>query len=248
METGKLTVEHRKTTGKNEARRLRAAGKVPGICYGKGAEPLPISLDAKELKKALDPEKRQNTVIHLTVAGDGGKTLTVMLKDYQVDPLRQEVEHVDLVVVDVTKDVTVEVPVVVAGKAVGVVDGGQLHIVHRTLSVVCKPEDIPTKLTVDVTPLKIGDVIHVGEMTFPKGVKAVYGASEAVVSVVAPKAEKTAAEEQAAAEAAAAAAAPGAEGAVAAAPAAAGAAPAAAAPAKGGEAKAEAKPAKEAKK
>ncbi len=243
METGKLTVEHRKTTGKNEARRLRAAGKVPGICYGKGAEPLPIILDAKELKRALDPEKRQNTVIHLTVAGDGDKRLTVMLKDYQVDPLRQEVEHVDLVMVDVTKDVTVEVPVVVTGKAIGVIDGGQLHIVHRTLSVVCKPEDIPTKLTVDVTALKIGDVIHVGEMTLPKGIKAVYGASEAVVSVVAPKAEKVA-EEAAAAEAAAAAAVPGAEGAAAAPVAGA----AAAAPAKGGEAKTEAKPGKEAKK
>jgi large subunit ribosomal protein L25 len=244
METGKLTVEHRKTTGKNEARRLRAAGRVPGICYGKDAQPLPISLVAKELKKALDPEKRQNTVIHLTVAGDGGKELTVMLKDYQVDPLRQEVEHVDLVVVDVTKDVTVDVPLVVVGKAIGVVDGGQLHIVHRTVPVVCKPEDIPTKLSVDVTALKIGDVLHVGEMTLPKGIKVVYTASEAIVSVVAPKAEKTAAEETAAAEAAAAAA--GAEGA--AAVPAAGAAAAAAAPAKGGEAKAEVKPAKEAKK
>jgi large subunit ribosomal protein L25 len=241
METGKLTVEHRTSTGKNEARRLRAAGKVPGICYGKGVEPVLISLNAKELKKALDPEKRQNTVIRLTLAGEGAKELTVMLKDYQVDPLRQEVEHVDLVVIDVTKDVTVEIPLLVTGKAIGVIDGGQLHIVHRTLSVTCKPEDIPTKLTVDVSALTIGDVIHVGEMTLPKGVKAVYTASEAVVSVVAPKAEKVTAEDTAAAEAAAAAAVT-AEGA-----AAAPAAGAAAAPAKG-DAKAEAKGGKEAKK
>src|SRR5215475_2689831 len=156
MEIGKLTVEHRTSTGKNEARRLRAEGKVPGICYGKGTEPVLIALDPKDLKKALDPEKRQNTVIHLTVSGKGTE-LTVMLKDYQVDALRRDVEHVDLVIIDPNKEVTVQVPVVVTGKAQGVIDGGQLHIVHRTMPVICKPGDIPTKLVVDVTPLKIGD-------------------------------------------------------------------------------------------
>src|SRR6516162_2452191 len=101
MDTGKLTVEYRKGTGKNEARRLRAAGRVPGICYGAGGQPMPITLSAKELKKALDPVKRQNTVIQMTVTGDGEKKdLTVMLKDYQVHAIRRDVEHVDLVVID----------------------------------------------------------------------------------------------------------------------------------------------------
>src|SRR5262249_7577488 len=73
MDFGKLTVEYRKGTGKTEARRLRASGLVPGICYGPGGQPVPISLSARELKKALHPEKRQNTVIHVTVnGGDGG--------------------------------------------------------------------------------------------------------------------------------------------------------------------------------
>jgi large subunit ribosomal protein L25 len=81
MDIGKLIVEYRGTTGKNEARRLRATGKVPGICYGRGAEPLPISLDPSALKKSLDPEKRKNTVIRMTVAGapGGARELTVML-------------------------------------------------------------------------------------------------------------------------------------------------------------------------
>src|SRR5205814_1932461 len=110
-----------KNTGKNEARRIRAAGKVPGICYGIGQTPLTISLEARALKHALHPEKRQNTVIQMTVTGgDGGaKELTVMLKEYSIDKIRREVQHVDLVVVDVKKDVTVDVPIILTGKAAG---------------------------------------------------------------------------------------------------------------------------------
>jgi large subunit ribosomal protein L25 len=241
MDIGKLSVEFRQDTGKNVARRLRAAGRVPGICYGKGTAPVPISLSVRELKKALHPEKRQNTVIHMTVNGvDGGsQQLTVMLKDYAIDAIRRDVQHVDLVVVDVTKDVTVEIPVVLTGKAVGIVEGGQLHTVRRTITVTCKPEDIPVKIEVDISPLALGDVLHVSDVKLPAGVKAALPPTEPLASIVAPQKEKTPAEE--AAEAAAA------EGAAA--------APAAAAPAAGGKegakpeaAKAEAKPAKEAKK
>src|SRR5262249_38331306 len=160
-----LTVEYRKETGKNETRRLRASGRVPGICYGPGAKPVPITLSARELKKALDPEKRRNTVIQMTVTGDGeARQFTVMLKDYQVDAIRRDVQHVGLVVVDVNKAVTVEVPVLLTGKPQGIVDGGQLHTVHRTLPVSCKPADIPVKIEVDISHLKLGEVLHVSEM------------------------------------------------------------------------------------
>jgi large subunit ribosomal protein L25 len=246
MDTGKLTVEYRKNTGKNESRRLRASGRVPGICYGNGTTPTPIHLEARELKRALDPEKRQNTVINLTVnGGEGGpQQLTVMLKHYDVDAIRRDVEHVDLVVIDVNKEVTVEVPVVLTGKAVGIVEGGQLHTVHRSIAVSCKPADIPVKIVADISPLKIGDVLHVSDIQLPSGVKAALPPTEAVASIVAPQKEKTAAEE--AAEAAAAEGAAPAAGAAAAAPAAGDKAAAPAAAAAG--AKAEAKPAKEAKK
>jgi large subunit ribosomal protein L25 len=192
METGKLTVEYRTSSGKNEAKRLRASGRVPGICYGSGSTPLPISLVAKELKKALDPEKRQNTVIHVTVNGaeGGNKELTVMLRDYQTNALRGDVEHVDLVVVDLQKDIVVDVPIVLTGKAVGVVDGGQLHTEHRTLAVSCKPSDIPAKIVADITALKVGDALHVSDLQLPAGVKPKLPPGESVASVVAPKVEK----------------------------------------------------------
>ncbi len=246
MDFGKLTVEYRKNTGKNEARRLRALGRVPGICYGKGHEPLPITLEARELKRALHPEKRQNTVINMTVNGtDGGtRELTVMLRDYAVDAIRRDVQHVDLVVIDVDKEVTIEVPISMHGKPAGFVDGGQLHTVLRQLKVICKPNDIPVRIDVDISPLKLGDVLHVSDLGLPAGVRAAVPGTEPVASITAPQKEKAAEETTEVAAEAAAAPAAGAAG-----------AKGAAAPAKGGAApakaeagKADAKPAKEAKK
>ena len=89
MDVGKLSVEVREGSGKGVSRRLRLEGKVPGVVYGKGVEPIMLAVDPKALKKALDPVKKQNTVIELSIAG--GKTLTVMLKDYEFHKIRQEI-------------------------------------------------------------------------------------------------------------------------------------------------------------
>ncbi len=236
MEVGKLTVEIRTVTGKNESRRLRLQGKVPGVCYGKGVEPMMLTVDPKALKKSLDPAKRQNTVIEMTIEGQS-KTITVMLKDYDYDKIRQEIEHVDLLAIDVNKEVHIEVPLVLTGKSQGITDGGQLTIAHRKLMVVCKPSDIPAKIEADITTLGMGQALHVSDLILPTGVKAGMAAGEAIASIVAPRAEKVEAKaEEAAADAAVNAAA-------------AGASPGAkAAEAKAGEAKAGAAPAKEEKK
>jgi large subunit ribosomal protein L25 len=229
MEVGKLTVEFRKDQGKGAARRLRATGKVPGVCYGKGVEPLALALDPKALKRALDPQKRQNTVISMTVTGAGAdRVLTVMLKDYQYHAIRHDVEHVDLIAIDPSKDVRVSVPLVLVGKAKGIVDGGQLHTVLRELAIVCRPDLIPAKLEGDVSNLGMGDVLHVSDIKLPEGVKAAVAPTDAVASVVAPHEEKEVKPAEAVAEGAAAPAAGQA------------AAPAGAA---GGDKKAEAKPA-----
>ena len=216
MEVGKLTVEVRTVLGKNESRRLRATGKVPGVIYGKGMEPMLLSVDPKALKASLDPAKRQNTVIDLTI--DGGqsdkKSFTVMLKEYQFDRIRQEIEHVDLLAIDVDKEVHVEVPLVYTGKAQGVIDGGQLTIAHRHLTVICKPALIPAKIEADVTGLGLGQALHTSDLKLPMGVRAGLAAGEGLASVVAPRAEKVEAKaEEAAADAAVNAAAAGAAGA-----------------------------------
>lgn len=246
MEVGKLTVEVRSTVGhKGASRGLRAQGKVPGVCYGASVDgkiaPLPIIIDVKQLRGALDPVRKQNTVIDLTIQSEGGKTtsLHALVKEYQLHPLRREITHVDLLAIDPNKEVLADVPLEFIGKPKGAIDGGQIRIVLRKLEIRAKPSDIPVKLTVDVSPLEIGDVIHVSTIALPAGVTSVTLRDLAVVTCAAPELDVVVAPVDGAAPAEGAAAAPAAG--AAAAPAAGGkaAAPAAggkAAPAAGGKA------------
>ncbi len=254
MSTGQLTVTLRNTSGKGPARQLRASGKVPGVFYGASTDgpisPFQIAVDVKALKAALDPVRRQNTVISVTIE-DGGKTvrtLSALLKDYQLDPVRRDVTHVDLLAIDPAKEVQASVPLEFTGKPKGVIDGGVIHTVMRSIEVRCKPSDIPVKLPLDISPLEIGDVLHVSDIQLPAGVIAVTGGRDAVVSMQAPEKEEVVATTDAAAAPAEGAAAAGAAAGAkpGAAPAAAGAKPGAAPAAAGKDAKAApaAKPAK----
>lgn len=218
MEVGKLEAQIRKDHGKGHAHKLRDAGRIPAVCYGGGERPISLALDPRALKDALDPEKRQNTVITMTVKGDGAdRLMTVMLKDYQTDPLKNTVLHADFVRVDLTKEIHVTVPLLITGKAVGVTVGGILHQVFRMVDVACLPDRIPNKLEVDVSELNIGDAVKVTDVKVTEGVRILLDAKQSVAVVVAPKEEK--AEEAAvegAVEGAEGAAVPGAEGAAAA--------------------------------
>jgi len=174
MEIGKLNAQYRTDFGKGAARKLRQMGLIPGVCYGNNIDkPHPITLSPKALKESLDPEKRHNTVIDLDIEGLENKTtIKVMLKDYQIDPIRRDVLHVDLIAIDENKLVEVEVPIELTGKAKGIVEGGQLHMVRHTFHIRCKPADIPAKIQVDVTEMDIGSVLHISDVTFPEGVIA----------------------------------------------------------------------------
>ncbi len=188
MPVGELSVEVRTGHGKGAARRLRASGKIPAICYGAGRDPLPISLAPKALVDALDPQKRRNTLIHMKI--EGGETLTVMLKDYQVDPVKNVPEHADFITVDLGREVHVTVPVVLVGKSIGVKEGGIMHQVHRMLAIAAKPGAIPAHIEVDVTALAVGDAFHVRDLKLTEGVRALLEGSDTITVVVAPKEEK----------------------------------------------------------
>jgi large subunit ribosomal protein L25 len=213
-QVGKLTVSLRKHSGKGAAIKLRQTGKVPGVCYGASPEgriePLPIVVDVKALRAALDPVRKQNTVIDLTIDGtDGGaRKLHALVKEYQIHPLRRDITHVDLLAIDPNKEVRADVPLEFVGKPKGAIEGGMLRIVLRALEVLAKPNDIPVKLTIDVSQLDIGDVIHVSAIALPNGVEAVTGRDLAVVTVAKPEEEKVEAAAAGAPDAAAAGAAP----------------------------------------
>jgi large subunit ribosomal protein L25 len=232
MEFAKVNVDVRAAAKKGGARKVRSAGQVPGVLYGRQREPIAVTFNEKELMTSLDKEKRRNTVLKLTIR-DAGKSeeVTAMVRDAQINPLSRRLVHVDFLAVDLNAEVQVTVPLVLIGKAVGVTNGGNLHQSMHMIPIAAKPAAIPTKLEVDVSTLDIGDALHVSDLKLGDGVRVALDAKEAIASVVAPKAEKV--EEVAAAPV---------EGAVpaegAAAPAAGGAAPAAgaaAAPAAGGK-------------
>lgn len=191
MEVGKLTVQRRHTTGKGTARQLRAQGLVPGVCYGGNLEaPIHLTLSPKALKASLDPVRKANTVITLTVE-DAGKSNEViaMLKDYTVHPTRRDVTHVDLIAIDPNAFVEVEVPVILAGKFAGLIKGGQLNVVRHEIEVRCLPTNIPNRIDHDIHALDIGDVVHVSDLVLPEGVTAVSSPRLTIATCVATEAD-----------------------------------------------------------
>jgi large subunit ribosomal protein L25 len=132
----------------------------------------------------------------LTIEGGAApRSLHALVKDFQLDAIRRDVTHVDLLAIDPNKEVRAEVPLEFTGKPKGAVNGGQIRIVLRSLTVRAKPNDIPVKLAVDVSPLEIGDVIHVSTIALPPGVASVTGRDLAVVTCAAPEEDKTPAAE-----------------------------------------------------
>jgi len=207
METTTLQAEVRDSRGKGPARRLRAQGKIPGVFYGPGVEPTPLTLSPKELRKALRGERGRNVVFKLSV---DGKDELAMVKDVTTDPVSQELLHVDLYRIFEDKVLEIDVPFHTHGRAQGVVMGGVLNVTRRTLPVRTTPANIPVSIDVDVTHLNLKDTISVEQVPLPEGVECTLAPKLTLVIILEPR-KATAAEE--AEDAAAAAAAAPAEGA-----------------------------------
>jgi large subunit ribosomal protein L25 len=218
--------------GKGAARRLRNAGQIPAVAYGKDLAAMPLAIAPKDILTVLKSEHGQNSVLKMK-AGD--KDLLVMIKHFTVHPVTRSLEHVDFVEVKLDRMVDVDVPLFTTGKPVGVTAGGVLRQVFRTLPVRCLPDRIPLKLETDVTHLELGDHIATKDVKLPEGVEIRLAPELTLVAVVAPEKEREEVAAVPGAVAAAGAAAPGA--AAPAAGAAAGAAPAAAAKDAGKDAK-----------
>lgn len=213
-----ITVEQRDRVGKNESRRLRKQGILPAILYGEKKDPVTLALDAKIVDRILHSKTGINTVFELALSGTDRKR-TVMIKDYQLDPVTDRLIHCDLLRIDATHEVHVPVHVEVKGLAEGVKnEGGLLEFVTRELMVACLPKDIPVSIPVDVTELHVGQVIRVSDVNLPPGVRSLTDMATVVFACHIPKAE--AAPVAAEAVGAEAAAAPGAAAAAGAAPAA----------------------------
>lgn len=203
MEHEVLQVETRTAGSKGLARRLRAAGRVPGVLYGHKETPVHLSVDPRALGKSIR-STGQGTNTLFKVEGLDREVLA-LVKDAQIHPVKRNLLHVDLIEVREGDRLTVEVPLEFKGKPAGVVLGGMLEIARRTVALDVSPLAVPASVVVNLEPLKIGDNVHVSDLTLPEGTTAVDDGRLAVCAVKAPKREETKEEGEGAAEGAAAA-------------------------------------------
>jgi large subunit ribosomal protein L25 len=191
-----ITVEIRddQARGKGVARRMRAAGRVPGIVYGPGRDTVSISVDPVSLEQLIETSHAGvNTLIDLAGASEVAGW-TVLVKELQREPVHGSLMHVDFYEVNLESRITVSVPIRLTGTAVGVTMGGLLDHALRALELDCLPNAIPDEISVDVTALEQGHSIHVVDLVLPEGVELNSQGDLPVVSVVAPKAEEEVAE------------------------------------------------------
>ncbi len=182
-----LMAEQRTSRGKNEARRLRVAGASPGVVYGTNAEAVAVAVDPKEVRRILRSKTGHNTIFNLSIKS--GENTPVMIVDWQNDPVKDSLLHVDFKRIDLTIRIRVKVPVHTAGDPVGVkIQGGLHEVVTREIEIECLPDDIPEEYIVNVAELSIGQSIRASEI--PLGLAKLVSPADAVIShVVSVKAE-----------------------------------------------------------
>jgi large subunit ribosomal protein L25 len=190
MET-QLEAQRRDGGGKGVARKLRAAGRVPAVLYGHGQETIPLTVDAREMFHVLHTAGGSNVLLDLMVDGE---MHLAMPREVQRDHIHNTLIHVDFLAVSRNETITVDVPIIEVGEAVGVKEGGVVEHHLRDLHVECLPQDVPEHIEVDITPLAIGDMIHVRDVVVPAGVTVLTNPDDAVLSVITPAALRVEAE------------------------------------------------------
>lgn len=188
-----IVAEPREGRGKNEARRLRVKGLAPAVLYGAEKEALAVAVNPKEVRKILMSSTGHNTIFTLAIAN--GETTPAMLVDWQNDPIRDHLLHVDLKRIDVNKRLSVKVPVHIHGDPKGVkLQGGLLEVITREIEVDCLPLEIPELFNMDVSELGIGQSLRASDIPMSGSMKLVSAPDQVIAHVVSLRAETAAAE------------------------------------------------------
>ena len=183
-----LEAQPRTAGNKNDARRVRRDGKIPGVVYGAGKEALSVTIDPRQVQRILHSETGHNTIFNLQLAGSA--TTPVMIVDWQFDPIKDSLLHVDLKRIDLTKRIAVKIPIVTHGDPKGVkLQGGIHEIVTREIEIECLPDEIPEQFDVNVSELVIGQNIRVSEIPLGGSMKLLSSPDAVVSHVVSVKEE-----------------------------------------------------------
>jgi large subunit ribosomal protein L25 len=200
-ETNVLDAQPRAAGNKNEARRVRRGGKIPAVVYGAGKNAVSVSVDPRQVSRILHSASGHNTIFDLAVDGDRSKAMIV---DWQYEPIKGSLLHIDLKRIAMDQKLTVMVPIVLKGEAVGVKQqGGILEQVTREVEIECLPSDIPSQIDADVSELVFGKVMRVSDLPHSEKLRFLTDENQPVAHVISIKEEVAPTAEAVAGEAAA---------------------------------------------
>lgn len=189
-----IVAEPRVGRGKNEARRLRVAGRIPAIVYGAGKESTAVAVDPQQINRILFSETGHNTIFNVSI--EGQDAAPAMVVAWQHDPVKDTLLHVDLERIRLDKKLQVKVPVHTLGEAIGVkTQGGLLESVHREVMIECLPDDIPAHIEVDIAHLEIGETLRASQLSLPDAVELLSRPEIVICHVVELRAAEATSEE-----------------------------------------------------
>jgi len=198
-----LEAQPRIAGSKNDARRVRREGKVPGVLYGAGKQALSVSVDPRQISRILRSASGHNTIFELSL--DGAERSQAMIVDWQYEPIKGSLLHIDLKRIAMDKVLQVRVPIVLKGEPEGVkTQGGILEQVTREVEIECLPGDIPTSIEADVSELVFGKVLRVSDLPHNEKIKFLSDSNLPVAHITTVKEEVVATPDAVAADAAAA--------------------------------------------
>jgi len=193
MKSLALSASPRTQTRRKGARKIRSGGRIPAIIYGRHNPPQNLEIDAEQFDQLVHKAHTEIILVDLTVEGDAKPARLALVQDVQHHPLLGHILHVDLHEVKADEKVSIDVPVEAVGVPDGVKNGGgTLEHVRFRDRVRCLPKDLPEQINVDVTNLKVGETLHIGEIVAPEGVEILGDKKIPVLAVAAPVAEAAA--------------------------------------------------------
>ncbi len=200
-ESNVLEAQPRTAGNKNDARRVRRSGKIPGVVYGAGKNALSVTLDPRQVSRILHSATGHNTIFDLALDGERTKAMIV---DWQYEPVKGTLLHIDLKRIAMDEMLKVAVPIILKGEAAGVKQqGGILEQILREVEIECLPSDIPSSIEADVTELVFGKVLRVADLPHGEKLKFLSDANQPVAHIITVKEEEAPTPEAVAAEAAA---------------------------------------------
>ncbi len=181
-----LQIQSRDLGGSPAARAIRRRGNVPGILYGRGREPYPFQIDVPTLRAALSGEAGRHAILQVTVPGEPRPT-PALVKEFQIDPVRDRLTHIDLLAISMTEKITTPVSLTFVGDAPGVtMDGGVFDADLHEVEVSALPGDLPDAVVVDISNLHVGEAIRLSEVPTPPGVEWATDPDTVLASITLP--------------------------------------------------------------